>query len=237
MKTQPQLPLPPNELVPTSPMGLLTLALQNNAAIDVIERLTALQEKSLARRAEQDYNDALTECQREIPRIVPDLKNPQSNKNYSSYAALDAIIRPIYLNHGFSLSFSTADCPYPDKVRTVCRVSHGDHTQLYQIDITSDGSGPKGGGVMTKPHADLSANTLGMRRLLRMIFNIVDTAEDEMLTNGWLLERLEWIDSCKDQAELDRVFRSAFAEAKESKNGKAMLTIVQAKDKKKVSFQ
>jgi hypothetical protein len=217
-----------------APNRLLEIALNNHAAIDVIERLAALQEKQLSKESEREFNEALGRCQSEIPRIIPDLNNPNSKKKYASYEALDKAIRPVYLKHGFSLSFSTADCPNPEKVRTVCRCSHeGGHAQFYQIDITADGSGPKGGGMLTRPHADLAANTLGIRRLLRMIFNIVDTAEDELLTNGWLIEKLDWMENCRTLPELTKVFTAAFNEATEQKNSRAMLALVQAKDKKK----
>lgn len=227
--------------IQSTPMGLLQLALKNGAAIDVIERLSALQEKALARQAEKEFNNALSECQSEIPRIVPDINNPQAKKKFSSYEALDKVVRPIYLKHGFSLSFSSPECHNPEKVRTECRVSHsGYHTQVYQIDITSDATGPKGGGFLSRPHADLAANTLGMRRLLRMIFNIVDTSEDEMLTNGWLMERLEWIANCKDLPELGRIFNDAFKEAKKNPDrnqaARIMLLLVEARDKKAKEF-
>lgn len=214
-------------------MKLLSLALNNNSGIDVIERLAALQERAEQRHAEKEFDAALRTCQSEIPRIVPDLTNPQSKKKYSSYEALDKVVRPIYLLHGFDLSFSTGDCPNPEKVRTLCRVSHnGGHARMYQIDITADAKGPQGGGFLSKPHADLAANTLGMRRLLRMIFNIVDTAEDELLTNGWLQERIEWLQNAKDPEELKKLFNQAFKEAKEQKNAAALLVLVEARDKK-----
>ena len=46
-----------------SPINLLSLALQNNAAIDVIERLAALQEKAMLRDAKIGFNDALSRIQ------------------------------------------------------------------------------------------------------------------------------------------------------------------------------
>lgn len=214
--------------------NLLELAIREKSAIDVIERLVKLQQDAEARRAERQFNVALAQCQKEIPRIVPDLNNPNSKKKYSSYEALDKAIRPVYLAHNFSLSFGTADCPNPEKVRTVCRVSHeGGHSQTYQIDITADGSGPKGGGMLTRPHSDLAANTLGIRRLLRMIFNIVDTAEDEMLTNGWLLPKIQAIEQCKDEESLTATFNEAYKEAKTAKNGNALLALIEARDRQR----
>jgi hypothetical protein len=88
---------PPTEAMEAySPMNLLSSALHNNAAIDVIERLAALQEKIMLRDAEIQFNDALSRVQAEIKRVAPDLQNPQTSSRYASYAAIDRVIRPIY---------------------------------------------------------------------------------------------------------------------------------------------
>ena len=161
---------------PQTPMGLLQVALQNNAAIDVIERLAALQEKALSIDAEMEFNESMNRAQAEIARVAPNLDNDQTKSKYASYAGLDRVIRPVYVKQGFSLSYDTVDCPKPDYVRVVCYVSKGRHTRRYQVDISADGKGPKGGDVMTKTHATGAAMTVLMavlhhRRLAREGFN------------------------------------------------------------------
>jgi hypothetical protein len=143
------------ELQPHTPMDLLSVALQHNAAIDVIERLAALQEKAMARDSEMQFNEALNAAQSELGRVAPDLTNPQTKSKYASYAALDRKIRPIYTKHGFSLSFNSGDSPLPETVRVECYVSHcGGHTRKYTgPPMPADGKGAKGGDVMTKTHA------------------------------------------------------------------------------------
>lgn len=227
-------------IVPHSPMDLLTVALQNSAGIDVIERLAALQEKALARDAEIQFNEAMNAVQAELGRIAPDLNNPQTKSKYASYAALDKIIRPLYTKNGFSLSFDTGDTTREETVRVLCYVSHrAGHTRRYQVDMPADGKGAKGGDVMTKTHATGAAIAYGSRYLLKSIFNVAvgEGDDDGNLTNGWLAEQLEWIANCKDPKELDRIFRNAFGEAKQAKASKAMLSIVEAKDKRKAELQ
>src|ERR1035438_6978237 len=155
-----------------SPMNLLSIALHNNAAIDVIERLAALQEKIMLRDAEIRFNDALSRVQAEVKRVAPDLQNPQTSSRYASYAAIDRVIRPIYTREGMSLSFSHADCPKLDHVRVICFVSLGAYTRNYQIDMPADGKGAKGGDVMTKTHATAAADSYAKRYLIKDIFNI-----------------------------------------------------------------
>lgn len=59
------------EIRKPSTMSLLQVALENKAAIDVIERLAALQEKTLAKQAEQDFFQGLHAAQQEVPSIEP----------------------------------------------------------------------------------------------------------------------------------------------------------------------
>lgn len=217
-----------------TPMDLLSVALHNNAAIDVIERLAALQEKAMAREAEVDFNESLTRVQEQIKRIAPDLDNPQTRSKYASYAAIDRKIRPIYSEQGFSLSFNTADCPIPDHIRVTCRVALRGHKELYQVDMPADGKGAKGGDVMTKTHAAGAAMSYGMRYLVKGIFNIAVGEEDTdgNLTNGALVEQLEWIANAKDAAELKRLFAQAWNMFEES-NPAALKAIVAANKKRR----
>lgn len=219
---------------------LLSVALQNNAAIDVIERLAALREKELTRQAEVEFNEAMNRVQRTIKRVKPDLDNPQTHSRYASYAALDRAVRPIYSDEGFSLSFGTDDCPLQDHIRVICHVSRGAHTRKYQLDMPCDGKGAKGGDVMTKTHAAGAAMSYGMRYLLKYIFNIAVGDEDRdgnTMGMGDLNERLEWIENCRTFDELKRVFGAAYKEAKEANDQNALKAIVAAYEKQKRELQ
>lgn len=151
--------------------------------VDKMERLMQMQERVLARQAETAFNDAMTSAQANIGRIAADKENKQTHSWYATYASLDRVVRPVYVEHGFSLSFDTAPDAPPDTVRVVCYVSHrGGHTRTYRVDMPADGKGAKGGDVMTKTHAAGSAMSYGSRYLLKMIFNIaigIDSDDDD----------------------------------------------------------
>jgi ERF superfamily len=224
-----------------TPLDLLSIALQNNAAIDVIERLASLQEKALARDSEIAFNEAMCRVQSTIRRVAPDLDNNQTHSKYASYAALDKAVRPVYSAEGISLSFDTDDCPIPEHVRCVCYVSLGAYTRKYKVDMPADGKGAKGGDVMTKTHAAGSAMSYGMRYLLKGIFNIAIGTEDND-GNGAphfaeLEERLEWIANCANVDELQKIFKSAYKEALAAEDTKALKALVAAKDKKRGELQ
>jgi len=225
-------------LSPRTPMDLLSVALNNNAAIDVIERLAALQEKSLAMQAELNFNEAMTRVQSEIRMVAPDLDNSQTKSKYASYGAIDKVVRPVYVKHGFSLSFDTDDSPLPDHVRAVCYVSNAGHTRKYKIDMPADGKGAKGGDVMTKTHATGAAMSYGMRYLLKYIFNVavgIDDNDGNDASNGDVAEQLEWIANAKDPVELKKLFAQAYQKFETSPA--AIKAIVAAKNAKRKEFE
>jgi hypothetical protein len=221
--------------------NLLAIALSNNAAIDVIERLAVVQREERAFKAEVAFNEAMNDVQAEIGRVAPDANNPQTRSKYATYAAIDRVVRPIYTKHGFSLSFDSEPlAPEVELLRVLCYVSHREgHTRKYTIDMAADGKGAKGGDVMTKTHARGGASAYGMRYLVKMIFNVAigEDDNDGSLSMGWLSEKLEWIENCRDLNELKRIFQSAYTEAKEANAAAALLKLVQANDKRKADLQ
>lgn len=250
MDTQTELLIPEKKLhdaphgngSPT-PMDLLSLALTNNAAIDVIERLSALQERAQDRDAEMQFNEAMNAVQSELGRIAPDLTNPQTHSKYASYAALDRKIRPVYVKHGFSLSFDSGDSPSPETVRVICYVSHKEgHTRKYTgPPMPADGKGAKGGDVMTKTHATGAAMSYGARYLLKYIFNIAVGEEDNDgnstgLTNEWLADQVEEIRRCETPEGLREAFQKASTVALDAKDINAYTVLKEAKDKRKAGF-
>jgi len=234
-------PAESDSLAARTPMDLLSVALNNNAAIDVIERLAALQEKALDRDAEMQFNDAMNRVQGELGRVAPDLTNPSTHSRYASYAALDKAVRPIYAKHGFSLSFDSGESQAPETIRVLCYVSHSSgHTRKYQSPpLPTDGKGAKGGDVMTKTHATMSATSYGMRYLLKQIFNIAVGEDDNDGSGGLndLSERLEFIANCRNLSELKSIYDEAISAAKAVKDLNAMRAIASAKDKRKRELQ
>jgi hypothetical protein len=151
-----------------------------NVDIDKMERLMGMHERMVSKQAEMQFNKAMSKAQTDMRRVVADARNPQTHSTYASYAALDKSLRPIYTKHGFALSFDTEEGAPPEFVRVVCYVSHEDgFSKKYRIDMPADGKGAKGGDVMTKTHATGSAMSYGMRYLLKMIFNVAVSEDDD----------------------------------------------------------
>jgi hypothetical protein len=225
-----------------TPIDLLQIALTNNAAIEVIERLSALQKEAMERGAEIAFNDSMNRVQSALGRVSADATNPQTRSKYASYAAIDRAIRPIYTREGFSLSFDTEPLPHEvEMVRVLCYVSHRDgHTRTYRMDMPADGKGAKGGDVMTKTHARGAAASYAKRYLVNDIFNIAigeDDNDGNEIGSIDVSEDIEWLANAKDLPELQRLYQQAYKKAQAAKDRGAMAEIVAAKDTRKKELQ
>ena len=148
--------------------------------IDKMERLMDMHTKLMDRQSETAFATAMAAAQKEVRAVLADRHNLQTKSDYSSYNAMDKMIRPIYTKHGFAISFDTSDSPRENEVRVSCDVMHsGGHTKQYHIDMPADGKGAKGSPVMTKTHAVGSGVAYGMRYLLKMIWNIATSYDPD----------------------------------------------------------
>ena len=189
-------------------------AIQSAAAnpevdIDKMERLWDMHKQLVDSQNEAAFNGAMNAAQGEMRLVSADARNPQTHSEYASYAALDKALRPIYVRHGFSLSFYEGETSKPEHIRIMCDVAHsGGCTKKRYRDMPADGKGAKGGDVMTKTHASGAAATYGMRYLLKMIFNVA-IGEDDNDGN----EAIETIDN-KQLADLEALMTEVGADKK-----------------------
>jgi len=140
--------------------------------IEKMERLWAMHERMTTRAAEEVFTTRMNAAQAEMGPISADAVNNQTKSRYATYAKLDGVLRPIYTKHGFSVSFDTGEGAPEGHVRVLAYVSCGGFTRTYHCDMPADGKGAKGGDVMTRTHATMSADSYGMRNLLKKIFNV-----------------------------------------------------------------
>ena len=198
------------------------VVLDPTADVEKLDRLLDVQERIMAKQSEMDFYAAMNTCQREMGRIATDATNPQTRSRYATYAKLDQALRPIYTNHGLSLSYDTEDPGVEGSVKVVCYVSHiSGYTKKYSIVIDASGKGAKGNAVMTATHAQGAASSYGMRYLLRMIFNVA-IGEDDNDGN------VESEKSAKQRLELDEAL-SKIAEAKTEKGVNQIAKVAWAK--------
>jgi len=151
-----------------------------NVDIDKMERLLQLQERILSRQAEVAFNAAMQAAQAELPQVLRDAKNPQTNSRYARLETVSKAMNPVITRHGFSMSFGTELSPVPDHYRITCELAHAEgHSRQYHADIPADGTGMKGTQNKTATHAFGSTMSYGRRYLKLLIFDIATTDDDD----------------------------------------------------------
>lgn len=184
-----------NDLVPGGEGGAVSIPVADSAAIfskvvelasnpntnpDMFDRLVAWQEREQARQGEVAYNMAMNAAQGEIQPVARDAENKQTNSFYAKLESVDKAIRPIYLRHGFSLSYNTVAPLIEKNIRVECRCAHvGGHVEKFYREAPADTLGPKGTAVKTFLHGGGSTETFLKRYLACGIFNVVFANQDD----------------------------------------------------------
>lgn len=201
---------PSGQVVPINDSAALMTAVAQaardpNVDVDKMERLFAMHEKMQARQSEQAFSDAMKAAQAEMPTVVKDRHNTQTNSDYATLDAINKAITPVYTAHGFSLSYDTEDSPLDGHVRVVCHVLHRDgHSKSYRYDTPMDSAGIGGKVNKTPTHARGSAITYGRRYLVLMIFNLSTGYDDD--GNGESgYDSSDWLTAIKDASTMDEL--------------------------------
>ena len=138
-----------------------------------MQQLLDIQITIMDRQAKQAYSAAMSACQREMPLIVKNAENTQTNSKYSKHEMICKAIKPIYTKHGFSLTFSEGKADVEGEIRTICDVEHElGYSKQYHIDLPKDNAGIKGTVNKTPIHAKGSTFSYGRRYLTLMVFDL-----------------------------------------------------------------
>lgn len=171
-----------NDLATTEkphPLVLIQQAIEKGMTSGDMVALAEMQRRYDADRAREAFAQAMADCQKEMPVMVRDTQNRQTN---SEYVQLDQIMircKPIWLKHGFTLSFTDADGAREGLKRTACTVRHiGGHVEHHFLDLPPDDVGLKGAANKTLVHAIISSGTYAQRILTVQIFDISIAGKD-----------------------------------------------------------
>lgn len=181
--TQQQMPGMPE---PANILDVISRA-ANDPSTDVskMEKLLEMFERVSARQAEVSFNAAMKSAQEEMPKILRNRENQQTNSRYADLEQVNAAIVPVYTRHGFSLSFGTKESQLPAHYCITCLVSHiAGHSRSYQADVPTDMTGMKGNQNKTATHGFGSTMSYGRRYLTLLIFNITLTNKEDNDGNG-----------------------------------------------------
>jgi hypothetical protein len=164
----------------SNPMLWLERAIEKGVDATTLGKLTDLVERWQANLAKTAFAVAMNACQKEMPRIVKDATNAHTNGKYVLLETLRDAITPIYLKHGFSLSWSQRESSKPGETIVLCTLYHvGGHSHVYEGAYPIDGQGAKGSGVMSALQGTVSAHTYAQRDMLRLMFDITIAGQDK----------------------------------------------------------
>ncbi len=165
-----------------TPMQLIQAVIERGGDVDPgkLEKLMALQERFEKSQAVKAYNAAMKICQESMPTVFKDAENTHTRRRYATLEGVQAVVKPVYTQHGFSLSFGTDTSPVEGHLRIVCDVLHvAGHQTRHVLDIPRDGAGARGGaGVMNAVQGVGSSVSYGRRYLTLMIFNVTLAGDD-----------------------------------------------------------
>jgi hypothetical protein len=143
-----------------------------NAICDFAERIERT-------RDEREFSFRMSKAQAEVPPVVRDAHNDQTNSDYPRLESLQAAITPVYTAHGIFINFGEAESPKEGQVRYTAEYGYGLFKKEVYIDLPPDTVGMKGSPNKTMVHGLKSSSTYAQGILLTRIFNIT------IVGKGW----------------------------------------------------
>jgi len=163
-------------------MALIKSAIDNpDCQPEKLREMLVFMKDLEAHGARKEFNSAMHKAQSAMPIVVKDALNKGTDSRYAKIDTVAKAIKPIYNQHGFSVSFSEEPCERQDWLLIVMIVRHiGNHVETYKRFAPIDDKGPKGGDVKTKLHGCQSTMTYIQRHLLLATFGVTvsDTDDD-----------------------------------------------------------
>jgi len=133
------------------PMQLMQIAIENNGAVEQLEKLMELQERWEAKQAKESYFIALASFQSEIPviekkkKVYYESKKPGVSPTAYKYAPLDDImiqIRPFLEKNGLSVRWEQSQDDH--SICVTCIVTHvNGHSERVRLSAVADQTGNK----------------------------------------------------------------------------------------------
>lgn len=176
-----QLPLAPAASESAAILSVIErMALSQDIDPDRVERFMGMYERMEAQKAQKAFFAAFSAAQKEMPQVVRDADNKQTNSRYARYETISDAIQPVITKHGFSMTYGEADSPKENHLRTTCTLMHeAGHSKDYYSDIPIDMYGMKGTVNKTGTHAYGSTKSYGRRYLKLDIWDVAVKNEDD----------------------------------------------------------
>ena len=194
----------PAALAVLNPAQLIGLAVKQGAGIDVIERLSALLERTQAREAKENWQRAILAFKAEVPPVIKKnvVKDRAGNQIYkfAGYDDIKAVTVPFERKHGIVTGFSF-DNTTAVSLKGILKVTVGSHTEEFIGAVPVPASGA--GGVNATQLMG-QAHTYLKRYLYLAAFDLLVAGEDsdavgliEKITPAEIGKVNDLIDACR----------------------------------------
>lgn len=186
-----------------TPMEMIDRAISNGAAVEVLEKLFALQERYEANQAKKAFNNAIADAKAKIKPIIKNRKvdftsqKGRTNYEYEDLAAIAEAVDPVLAASG--LSYRHRSQQDGVKLSVTCIISHRDgYFEETTLTAENDNSGNK-----NSIQAIGSAATFLQRYTLKLALGLAATKDDDgnkaeqptAISENQLKELLELADS------------------------------------------
>lgn len=193
-----------------TPVFLEGLAANPEVSPEKLRQFLDMRHEEEDRIAKRLFMEAMARVQEQIPIVLKDKDNAQTNSKYASEEAIARAIRPVYSKEGFSISYGTEDSPRENHMRVVAYLRHAaGHEEKLHLDYPYDDRGIKGNANKTMIHAYKSTISYAKSTLVCMAFNVA-TGEDD---DGNAAGVGETIDET-DQTAIEKLLKDCDADRK-----------------------
>lgn len=155
--------------------ALLNKAVDAKAAVEVLKELRAMELDMQARRAKQQFDEAMAALQAECPTVIKSTRVEQAY-SYAKFEDILATVKDTIQKHGFSFRLDTDVESKDGWVIATCRVIHsGGHQEV------STAKFPIGAGtrLMSTTQIYAAALSFASRRVFCNAFGIIPAGEDQ----------------------------------------------------------
>lgn len=150
-----------------------------NVDVAKLEKLLDMQERIMSKQAEIEYNLDMNSLRAEIPPVVRNKANNQTNSKYADLEAVQKVVAPLLAKYGFYDRYED-DFPCERMVGTTCEIVHKNgFSRKNRVQFALDDVGIKGSVNKTTTHATASSMTYGQRLSLCRALGIQITVDND----------------------------------------------------------
>jgi hypothetical protein len=214
-----------------TPMEMLSIAVQQGADLDKLQKLMDLQERWERNEARKAFVAALADFKKNPPRLEKNKEVDFSGRNGTRvnyrHTTLDHaanVIGTELSKHGLSFRWSVEQ---GQRIKVTCILQHSmGHSESVAMEAPADDSGNKN----LIQQVGSTVTYLERYTLLAITGMATSEQDNDGALSGEMAEQIEWIQNASDLDELMRLYKQAFKLATEQSNPKALKAIVAAKD-------